>query len=119
TWSDETKRSSITSSAGASAISFSFTFLRYLLMNVFVRILKSQALMLVPFSNESKNRNAFRYVSWTRSSASLGLRVRRRALAYRASICSRARHSNSDLAFVVVVFLKPNMSYHPSCHRQL
>jgi hypothetical protein len=73
--SDDTRRSETNSSGGVSATAFSFTRRRYLLMNVFVRILKSQAFTFVPRSNLSKKRYAFRYVSWTRSSASFADRV--------------------------------------------
>ena len=50
-------------------------------MYVLVRIRYSQALRLVPSSNWWNAANALRNVSWTRSSASAGLRVIRRAAA--------------------------------------
>ena len=44
-------------------------------MNVLVRIRYSQALRLVPGRNWWNDANALANVSWTRSSASAGLRV--------------------------------------------
>ena len=52
---------------------------RYLLMKVLVRIRKSHALRLVPGWKRSRKRQARRKESWTRSSASRGSRVKRRA----------------------------------------
>ena len=51
-------------------------------MNVLVRIRYSQALRFVPSWNWWKAANALTKVSWTRSSASAGLRVIRSAAAY-------------------------------------
>ena len=50
-------------------------------MNVFVRMRYSQALRLVPSWNWWKAAKALTKVSWTRSSASAGLRVMRIAAA--------------------------------------
>src|SRR6476661_5172952 len=65
-----------------------------MLMYVFVRILYSQALRLVPSRNPPKPRYARRYVSWTRSSASVGLRVMRNAAAYSADMKGIASSAN-------------------------
>ena len=51
-------------------------------MKLLVRIRYSQALRLVPSGNWWKAANALTKVSWTRSSASAGLRVIRIAAAY-------------------------------------
>src|SRR5437764_15268813 len=64
-------------------------------MNVFVRILYSHALRFVPSRNPPKPRYARRYVSWTRSSASAGLRVMRSAAEYRADMYGIASSANS------------------------
>ena len=69
--------------------------LRYSLMNVLRRIVSSQALMYVPFSNRVWNRRALTTVFWVRSWASVVFRVSRRATAYSISRCSRTSFSNS------------------------
>src|SRR3954463_12549131 len=51
-------------------------------MYVLVRMRYIHAFRLVPSWKPPKPRNARRYVSWTRSSASAGLRVMRRAPEY-------------------------------------
>src|SRR4029079_2338070 len=58
------------------------------------RIVNSHAFRLVPGSNWCDERNAFRYVSWTRSSASAARRVRRSAVPYRLSMCDSAASAN-------------------------
>ena len=59
---------------------------RRMLRNVLWRIVNSHALRFVPRSNCAADRNAFRYVSWTRSSASAARRVSRSAVPYRLSM---------------------------------
>ena len=56
--------------------------LRQPLMKVLVRMRKSQAFALVPGSNRPNEAYARVSVSWTRSSASAWLRVRRKATEY-------------------------------------
>src|SRR5450631_1339673 len=63
-------------------------------MYVFVRIRYSQALRLVPCLYWWKAANALAKVSWTRSSASAGLRVVRRAALYSWSRKGMASFSN-------------------------
>src|SRR5690606_349263 len=69
-------------------------FLRYVLMNVFVRIRYSHALRFVPGRYWWNAANAFANVSCTRSSASDGLRVIRSAAEYSWSRYCRASCSN-------------------------
>src|SRR5437867_4403172 len=66
---------------------------RYSLMKACRRIVSSHPFALVPFSNWCHARYALSIVSWTRSSASAGLPVRRRATRYRLSRCTRASRS--------------------------
>ena len=63
--------------------------------NVLWRIVNSHALRFVPVSNWWAERNAFKYVSWTRSSASGARRVSRSAVPYRLSIWDSAACANS------------------------
>ena len=63
-------------------------------MKVLVRIRYSQALRFVPAVYWWKAANALAKVSWTRSSASVGLRVIRSAAEYSWSRCTSASRSN-------------------------
>src|ERR1700722_10098096 len=63
-------------------------------MKVLVRIRYNQALRLVPSLKDPNARYALRYVSWTRSSASEGLRVIRRAALYSEPMYSIANSEN-------------------------
>src|SRR3984957_17379028 len=63
-------------------------------MKVLLRILTSHAFRFVPSWNDPNARYAFRYVSWTRSSASAGFRVIRRAAVYSDDMYSIAWSAN-------------------------
>src|SRR5207244_8521299 len=66
---------------------------RYSLMKAWRRIVSSHPLAFVPRSNWCQARYALSIVSWTRSSASAGLPVSRRATRYKLSRCTRASRS--------------------------
>src|SRR2546430_1911376 len=66
---------------------------RYSLMKACRRIVRSHPLAFVPGSNWLQARYALSIVSWTRSSASAALPVRRRATRYRLSRCTNASRS--------------------------
>ena len=68
--------------------------------NVLWRIVNSHAFRFVPRSNCAADRNAFRYVSWTRSSASAGRRVSRSAVPYRLSTYDSASRANAVVCAV-------------------
>src|SRR3954447_26048509 len=73
-------------------------------MKVFVRMRYSQALRLVPSWNWWKAANALTKVSWTRSSASDGLRVMRMAAAWSWSRNGRASRSKRAVRCSLVSF---------------
>src|SRR6267154_2105117 len=66
---------------------------RYSLMKACRRIVSSQPFAFVPRSNWCQARYALSIVSWTRSSASAGLPVSRRATRYKLSRCTSASRS--------------------------
>src|SRR5438552_17436844 len=79
-------------------------------MNVLVRIRYIQARRLVPSVNPRNPRYARRKVSWTRSSASEGLRVRRRAAEYRLGSSGMASRSNRSLSAASSPLEAPDVS---------
>ena len=66
-------------------------------MNVFARMRCSQAFRLVPGRNWWKAAYALAEVSWTRSSASVGLRVMRSAAGYSCPRKGTTSRSNRSL----------------------
>src|SRR5665647_697307 len=82
-------------------------------MYVFVRIRYSQALRLVPCLYWCKAANALVNVSWTRSSASAGLRVVRSAALYSWSRNGMASASNRVARWAAVSVLMSRVGSSP------